>query len=60
MAPAMFLDSLDQTIIAIALPAVASNLGDFANIAWIVTTHLFAATVAAPIYGRIGDAIGRK
>lgn len=60
VAPAMFLGSLDQTIVATALPAIATSLHGFTQIAWIVTAYLLAATVAAPIYGRIGDALGRK
>jgi len=60
VAPAMFLGSLDQTIVATALPVIAMRFGSFASIAWIVSAYLLAATIAAPIYGRLGDAIGRK
>lgn len=60
VAPSMFLGSLDQTIVATALPVIASQLGNFSNIAWVITAYLLAATVAAPIYGRVGDSIGRK
>jgi MFS family permease len=60
VAPAMFLGALDQTIVAAALPAIAGALGGFAEIAWIVTAYLLAATVASPIYGRLGDAFGRR
>jgi len=60
VAPAMFLGSIDQTIVATALPAIAAQLGSLANIAWVVTAYLLAATIAAPIYGRLGDAISRK
>ena len=60
VAPAMFIGSLDQTIVATALPVIAAQLGSLADITWIVTAYLLAATVAAPIYGRLGDAVGRK
>src|ERR1700754_2257503 len=60
VAPAMFLGALDQTIIATALPAIAGSLGGLAYLAWVVTAYLLAATVAAPLYGRLGDAFGRK
>jgi EmrB/QacA subfamily drug resistance transporter len=56
----MFVGTLDQAIVAAALPAIAADLGSFGNIAWLVTAYLLAATVAAPIYGRLGDAFGRK
>ena len=60
VSPAIFLGTLDQTIVAAALPAIAARLHDFANIAWIVTAYLLAATVSAPIHGRLGDAFGRR
>src|SRR3984893_12744493 len=60
VAPSMFLAALDQTIIAAALPAIAGSLGGFSYLAWVVTAYLLAATIAAPLYGRMGDAFGRK
>jgi EmrB/QacA subfamily drug resistance transporter len=60
VAPAMFIGSLDQTIVAAALPTIASALGGFADIAWVVTAYLLAAAIATPIYGRLGDAFGRR
>jgi len=56
----MFLGALDQTIIATALPAIAGSLGGLSYLAWVVTAYLLAATVAAPLYGRMADAFGRK
>src|SRR5258707_7719171 len=58
--PSMFLGALDQTIIATALPAIAGSLGGLSYLAWVVTAYLLAATVAAPLYVRMGDAFGRK
>jgi EmrB/QacA subfamily drug resistance transporter len=60
VAPAMFLGALDQTIIAAALPAIVGSLGGLSYLAWVVTAYLLSATVAAPLYGRMGDAFGRK
>ena len=56
----MFLGALDQTIIAAALPAIAGSLGGLSYLAWVVTAYLLTATIAAPLYGRMGDAFGRK
>ncbi len=56
----MFVGTLDQAIVAAALPTIAADLGGLADISWLVTAYLLAATVAAPIYGRLGDALGRK
>jgi MFS family permease len=60
VAPAMLLGTLDQTIIAAGLPAIAGSLGGLSYLAWVVTAYLLAATVAAPLFGRMGDAFGRR
>src|SRR6185312_4422932 len=49
-----------QTIVATALPAIAAATGDVGRASWIVVAYLIAATIAAPIYGRLGDSFGRK
>ena len=56
----MFLASVDGTIVATALPAIAGALGDVELVSWIVVSYLVAATVAAPVYGRLGDVLGRR
>ena len=56
----MFMSSLDQTIVATALPAIAAQLGEVERVSWIVVAYLVAGTIAAPVYGRLGDALGRK
>ncbi len=57
---AMFLAAVDQTILASALPAIVASLGGFADLSWVVVAYLLAATVAAPLYGNIGDRFGRR
>ncbi len=56
----MFLAAVDQTIVATALPQIAGSLGDVERVGWVVIAYLMATTVAAPVYGRLGDALGRK
>jgi EmrB/QacA subfamily drug resistance transporter len=56
----MFLASLDQTIVSTALPAIAGRLGDVERISWVVVSYLVATTIAAPVYGRLGDVLGRR
>ncbi len=56
----MFLAVADQTIVATALPAIAGSLGNVEQISWVVISYLVAATIAAPVYGRFGDAFGRR
>src|SRR5208282_1173478 len=57
---AMFLAAVDQTILASALPAIVASLGGFADLSRVVVAYLLAATVAAPLYGSIGDRYGRR
>ena len=56
----MFLAVVDQTIVATALPAIAAATGQVERASWIVVSYLIAATIAAPIYGRLGNSFGRK
>nr|BBH94716.1 hypothetical protein KTA_29150 [Thermogemmatispora argillosa] len=56
----LFLTTLDQTIVATALPRIGADLGGFATIPWITTGYLLASTVTIPIYGKLSDLMGRK
>jgi EmrB/QacA subfamily drug resistance transporter len=56
----MFLASIDGTIVATALPNIAGSLGNVERISWVVVAYLMATTIAAPVYGRLGDVFGRK
>jgi MFS family permease len=56
----MFLAVADQTIVATALPVIAAKLGTIERAPWIVLSYLIASTIAAPVYGRLGDMFGRR
>ncbi|HUZ32808.1 MAG TPA: MFS transporter [Xanthobacteraceae bacterium] len=56
----MFMAVADQTIVATALPSMASDFGEVERISWVVVSYLIANTIAAPVYGRLGDSFGRK
>jgi EmrB/QacA subfamily drug resistance transporter len=55
---ALLLGALDQTIVAVSLPSISSELQGFDIIAWIVSGYLVAATVITPIYGKLADLYG--
>ncbi|MDQ0392551.1 MDR family MFS transporter [Labrys monachus] len=57
---AMLLAALDQTIVATAMPTIGRELGDFANLPWIVTTYLLTSTAVTPLYGKMSDIAGRR
>ena len=56
----MFLASLDQTIVATALPTIAGDLHGLNHLAWVVTAYLLASTISTPLWGKLGDLYGRK
>ena len=56
----MLLVSLGQTIFSTALPTVVGELGGTDQQSWVITSFLLAQTIGLPIYGKLGDQIGRK
>jgi EmrB/QacA subfamily drug resistance transporter len=55
-----FLSSLDQTIVATALPTIVRDLGTASQLSWVVTAYLLASTVATGLWGKLSDLFGRK
>src|SRR5436190_5325438 len=51
---------LDQTILSTALPTIAGDLGRLADVSWLVTAYVVAATATMPLWGKLGDRHGRK
>jgi EmrB/QacA subfamily drug resistance transporter len=56
----LLLASLDQTIVATALPTIVGDLGGLQHLSWVVTAYLLTSTIASPLYGKLGDLYGRK
>ena len=57
---AMFLSSLDQTIVGTAMPRIVSDLGGFSQYTWMTTAYIITSAVAIPITGKLTDMYGRK
>jgi EmrB/QacA subfamily drug resistance transporter len=57
---ALFLASLDQTIVSTAMPRIIADLGGFDRYTWVTTAYLLASTTVVPIVGRLSDMYGRK
>ena len=56
----MLLASLDQTIVSTALPTIVGDLGGLNQLSWVVTGYLLASTASTPLWGKLGDLLGRK
>jgi EmrB/QacA subfamily drug resistance transporter len=56
----MFLSALDQTIVAAALPAIASDLRGIELLPWLISAYLLTSTASTPIYGKLSDLYGRR
>jgi EmrB/QacA subfamily drug resistance transporter len=57
---AMVMSSLDGTIVATALPTITRDVGGFSRVTWVATAYLLAQVVSMPLYGKLGDQLGRK
>ena len=56
-----FLGRLDQTIVNLALPKIINDFSITVTAAgWIATAYILANAVFVPIWGKLGDTIGRK
>ncbi|KAJ1944911.1 hypothetical protein EC988_005872, partial [Linderina pennispora] len=59
LALAVFIASLDQTIVASSMPAIAEHFNALSSVNWIATSFLLASTALQPLYGRLSDIFGR-
>lgn len=56
----MFLSSLDQSIVGSAMRTIADDLKGLDMQAWVTTAYLITSTITTPIYGKLGDILGRR
>ena len=58
---ASFLGRLDGTIVNLALPKIISDFGiTVSEASWISTAYIIANAIFVPVFGKLGDLIGRK
>lgn len=56
-----FLGRLDQTIVNLAMPKIIADFGiTVSSAGWIATAYILANAIFVPVWGKLGDTIGRK
>ena len=56
----LLLAALDSTIVATALPTIVGDLGGLERLSWVTSAYLLGQTAVTPLYGKLGDQLGRK
>ena len=57
---AVLLSSLDGMIFNTALPTIVGQLHGIARMSWVPTAYLLTTAITMPVYGKLGDLVGRK
>jgi EmrB/QacA subfamily drug resistance transporter len=57
---ATFMAAVESTIVATAMPGIATALGGFGLFSWVFSAYMLTQAVSIPVYGRLADAYGRK
>jgi len=57
---AMLLAALNQTVLSTALPTIVGELDGVDLMPWVITSYILTSTIVMPLYGRVGDQIGRR
>jgi MFS family permease len=60
MVLAIFMVSVEATIVATAMPTIVADLGGLRYFSWVFGAYLLTQAVCIPIYGRLADFFGRK
>ncbi|MFI7481578.1 MDR family MFS transporter [Kocuria sp. M1R5S2] len=56
----MLLAALNQTVLSTALPTIVGELDGVEQMLWVITAYILASTIMMPVYGKLGDLMGRK
>lgn len=57
---AVFLASMEISIISTALPTIVGEFQSFENFAWVGTAYIVAAAIGTPLLGKLSDLYGRN
>ena len=57
---AVFMSSIETSIIATALPTIAGEFNAFESFAWVGTAYIVTSAIATPLLGKLSDLFGRR
>jgi EmrB/QacA subfamily drug resistance transporter len=60
MMVAIFMVSIDTTIVTTAMPNIVNQLSGLKLISWVFAIYLLTTSITTPIYGKLADLFGRK
>ncbi|MGO1949426.1 MAG: DHA2 family efflux MFS transporter permease subunit [Mycobacteriaceae bacterium] len=60
LALAVFMFSVNQNMLSVALPTIVGELDGADNILWVSTSYMVASMVTLLVYGKLGDVFGLK
>ena len=58
--PTVFMSSVDQTVVAGALPSIGRDFGATEHLSWVASIYLLTMTATTPLFGRLSDILGRR
>src|SRR5215217_353656 len=56
----LFMGSMESTVVATAMPTIATQLGGLELYSWVFSAYMLASTTTVPIYGKLSDLYGRR
>lgn len=56
----VFMENLDHTIMATAVPSVVAQLGGMNVFPWVFSVYLLTSTIFIPVFGKLADQFGKK
>jgi EmrB/QacA subfamily drug resistance transporter len=56
----LFLASMESTVVATAMPTIASQLGGLEWYSWVFSVYMLASTTTVPLFGKLSDIYGRR
>ncbi|MFD2444843.1 MDR family MFS transporter [Bacillus sp. CGMCC 1.16607] len=56
----VFMENLDHTIMATAIPSVVAEIGGMDVFSWVFSVYLLTSTIFIPVFGKLSDQYGKK